>query len=233
MKKMFKMSMLAGVMAVMCMLAACGGGGNADAAYVGKWVSVAGEAMGLTLTGDDISGFALELKEGGKAVLTVEGESDNVKWKNEGNTITITASGTDMTATVENNTMVFNNMLNMGMDLTFAKEGTEAANSENYLPEAEKNMIGTWQSDSVTDVLGDPVDAYAPDALQLTFSGDHTMNITLDGETVSGKKWSLLGDDWGSVDDESVNMNWDIEADGIDVNYTIDDEYYVFHCVKK
>lgn len=232
MKKLFRLSMFAGLMLSICMLTACGGG-NADSAYVGKWVSVAGEAMGVTLTGDDISGFAFDLQDGGKAVFTVEGESENVKWKTEGNVITITENGIEMTGTLENDTMVFENKLDMGVDLTFAKEGTDAAKPENYLPEAEKNMIGTWQSENVTDVLGDPVDTYASDALKLEFSGDHTMNITLDGETVSGKKWSLLGDDWGNVDDESVNMNWDINEEGIDVNYTIDGEYYVFHCVKK
>lgn len=232
MKKLLRISMFAGLISAMCMLSACGGE-NVDKAYVGKWVSVAGETMGVTLTGDDISGFALDLQDGGKAVLTVDGDSNNVKWKNEGNVVTITANGTDMTATVENNTMVFENMLDMGLDLTFAKEGTDAVKPENYLPEAEKNMIGMWLSNNVTDILGDPVDAYSPDALKLEFSGDHTMNITLDGETVSDKSWSMLGDDWGSVDDESIDMNWDVNDDGIDVNYTIDDEYYVFHCVKK
>lgn len=232
MKRISKLLVLVCFAMTMCMLSACGGG-NADEAYVGKWVSVAGEAMGLTLTGEDISGFALELKSGGKAVLTVEGDSDNVKWKNEGNVITISANGTDMTGTAENDTIVFDDMLDMGLKLTFAKEGTDAANPEKYLPEADKNMVGEWQSDDVTDVLGDPVDVYAPDALKLEFSGDHTMSVTLDGETVSDLNWSLLGDDWGTVDDESINMNWDIGEDGIDVNYTIDDKYYVFHCVKK
>lgn len=233
MKKFVRLSMFVGLILTMCLMLSACAGGNADEAYVGKWVSVAGEAMGVTLTGDDISGFGLDLQSGGKAVLTVDGDSENVKWKNEGAVVTITVNGTDMTATVQNDTMVFDNMLDMGLKLTFAKEGTDAAKSENYLPEADKNMVGTWQSDNVTDVLDDPVDTYAPDALKLEFAADHTMNITLDGETVSGKSWSLLGDDWGTVDDESVNMNWDITEDGISVNYTIDDEYYVFHCVKK
>lgn len=223
--------MFAGLIVAMCMLSACGG--NSKSEYVGKWISVLGEAYDVRLTGEYISGFALDLQDGGNAVLTVEGDSENVKWKNEGNVITITAEGVDMTATVQNDTMVFDNMLDMGLKLTFAKEGTEAANPENYLSEADKSMIGTWQSESVTDVLDDPVDTYAPDSLKLEFSGDHTMNITLDGENISDTNWSLLGDDWGTVDDESINMNWDITEDGIDVNYTIDDEYYVFHCVKK
>lgn len=226
------MKKLLGLIFAMFMLVACSSE-NADEKYVGKWISVAGEAYGVTLTGEEISGFGLNLQNGGNAVLTVDGDSANVKWKNEGDVITVTANGTDMTATVKNDTMVFDNMLDMGLKLTFAKEGTDAANPENYLSEAEKNMIGTWQSDSVSDILGDPIDTYSPDALKLEFYGDHKMNITLDGETVSDKKWSLLGDDWGSADDESVNINWEIEDDGISVNYIVDNEYYVFHCVKK
>lgn len=231
MKKFFRLSMLAGLILAMCMLASCGE--NADEAYVGKWIPVAGEAYGVTLTGDDISGFELELKSGGKAVFTVDGESENVKWKSDGDVVTLTVSGTDMTATVKDNAMVFENMMETELKLTFAKEGTDATNPENYFTEAEKNMIGKWQSDKLTNVLGDPIDTYAPDALELEFLVDHTMNITLDGETISGKTWSLL-DDWGSVYyDESVDLNWDIEEDGISVKYIINDEYFVFHCVKK
>lgn len=230
MEKFSRLLAFISIALTVCVLSSCTGGANADKAYVGKWVSVTGEAMGITLTGEDIGGFALDLQEGGKAVLTVDGESESVKWQNEEEILTVSANGTDMTGTVKGDTIVFDDMLNMGLKLTFAKEGTDAAKPENYLPEADKGMLGTWQSNRVTDILGDDVDAYAADALKLEFTAEHTVNIALNGEETNGKKWSLIGDDWGSVDD--VNMNWDITQDGIDVNYTIDDEYYVFHCVK-
>lgn len=44
------------------MLAACGGNGRADEKYCGKWISVAGEALGMTLSGEDIEGSVLSLK---------------------------------------------------------------------------------------------------------------------------------------------------------------------------
>lgn len=230
MKKFLRLSMFVGLLLAVCMLSACGG--NSDGKYVGKWISVSGEAYGVTLTGEDISGFGLELKDKGKAVLTVDGESEDVKWKNDGNTITITASGTDMKGIAENDTIVFDNMLDMGLKLTFAKEGSKAAQPENYLPEADKNMLGEWKSESVTDILGDPVDTYAAEALKLEFADDHTMDIYLDGESYLDKRWSLL-DDWGSTYDEGIDLTWDITEDGIEVSYEIDGEYYIFHCVKQ
>lgn len=230
MKKFLRLSMFVGLVLAICMLSACGG--KSDEKYVGKWISVTGEAYGVTLTGEDVNGFGLELKEKGKGVLTVDGESEDVKWENDGNKITITAEGTDMNAVVENDTMVFDDMLGMGLKLTFAREGSEAAKPENYLPEADKDMIGEWKSDNVTDILGDPVDTYAADALKLEFANDHTMNIYLDGESYLGKRWSLL-DDWGSTYDEGIDLTWDITEDGIEVSYEIDDDYYIFHCVKQ
>lgn len=234
MKKFLRLLMFVGLIVAMCMLSACGGKSNdkSDDKYLGKWIPVTGEAYGVTLTGEDVSGFGLELKEKGKAVLTVEGENEDVEWKRDGDAITITANGTDMNAVAENDTLVFDNMLDMGVKLTFAKEGSDSAKPENYLPEADKNMIGEWESDGVTDILGDPDDTYAADALKLEFANDHTMNIYLDGESYLGKRWSLL-DNWGSTYDEGIDLTWDITEDGIEVSYEKDGKYYVFHCVKK
>jgi len=212
-------------------LVACGGGGRADDAYVGKWISVAGTAMGITLTGEDIEGFSLDLEAGGKGTMSIDGDAAKIKWTNDDTTLTLSVSGEDFVGSVDNDTLVFVNLMNLGMDLTFAKEGTDAANPENFLPETEKKMIGTWTSYQVTDVLGDDASGeVAPDALKMTFKGDKTVDIEFNGESITGQKWSML-DTWGSLDDSEHDFSWDLLGEEIEVTYN-GAEYWVFTCKK-
>ncbi|MBM6809203.1 hypothetical protein [Faecalicoccus pleomorphus] len=231
MKKIYNYLFLIGLMCTALFLSGCGSSSNADSEYEGKYVSVSGESMGITLTGDDISGFSLELKSGGKGTMTIYEDSESITWENDDKNLKITLSGTDIEGTIGEDTITFENMLDMGMDLTFAKEGTEAAKPENNLPEQDKNMIGVWQSTSVTDVLGDPIEGMSGDELKMEFAADHTVNITFKGEDLGSHKWSLLGD-WGSLDDD-LSISWDIYEDGIEVDYSTDQDYYIFYCTKQ
>ena len=207
MKKYLSFVCLIGVLCAVLMLAACGGSGNAGSEYEGKYISVAGESMGITLTGEDISGFALELKSGGKGTMTVDGDSDSITWTNDGEKITVNLDGVEMVGTIGKDTLIFDNVLNMGLKLTFAKEGSEAAKPENNLPENDKKLIGTWQSNTVTDVLGDPVEGLSGDELKMEFAADHTVKVAFDGNDLGSHKWSLLGD-WGSIEGEGLSISW-------------------------
>ena len=230
MKKVF-LIVLVGIMVLS--LAACGGGGRADEAYVGNWVSVAGTALGYTLTGDDISGFALALEDGGKGAITIEGEETNIKWTNDDTNLTVTLQGEELVGVIGEDTLVFTNLLNTGMDLTFAKEGTDAAKPENALPDNEKAVIGTWVSNKVTDVLEeDASGAVAPDAMKLTFKSDHTADIEFNGKTYSNQKWSML-DTFGFLDDGGeLDLTWDTEGEELKVTYN-GEEYWIFTCAKQ
>ena len=76
MKKLFSLIL---ALLLLITLGACGKlGGRADDALVGKYVTVSGTAMGVTLSGDDMAGFKLELMNGGKAKLNVEGTTAEV-----------------------------------------------------------------------------------------------------------------------------------------------------------
>ena len=233
MKKSLKSLGIISMVLIMCVLTACGSTGRADEKYIGKWISVSGEALGMTLSGEDIQGFSIDLKSGGKADLTVEGESQGVKWTNDDTSITIKAGSTEIAGTFGEDTIVFDDMLGMGMKITFAKEGTEAAKPGNNMPEADKKMIGTWQSHTVTDVLGEPIEGMDGNMLKMVFSPDYTVQVYMDGEDCGITKWSLFGDNWGSVDDENVELSWDIAGDSIHVNYTNDDDYLTFICTKQ
>lgn len=111
-------------------LAGCGGGGELTG-HEGKYVSVAGEAMGITLTGEDIEGWSIELKAGGKGSMEVNGTSAGIKWSLEGETITIKVQGEEITGTIANDVITVDDVLGSGMKLTFAKEGSEAASDAN------------------------------------------------------------------------------------------------------
>ena len=86
----------------------CGGSsGRADEALVGKYFAVTGTAMGMTLSGDDMAGFTLELKSDGKATLIVEDASAEGKWVNDDTTLTITVDKTDMVGKLGKDTITF------------------------------------------------------------------------------------------------------------------------------
>ncbi|MDL2294506.1 DUF5640 domain-containing protein [Ruminococcaceae bacterium OttesenSCG-928-D13] len=105
-------------------LAACGGG-KSDDPNVGNWNAVSATMLGIEMEVDDLfeSGVTLEIKANGKFTLNVDGEKGSGKWEYAGSTIKMTASGVEMTGTIENGTLTLNNLLDMGMDITFEKEG--------------------------------------------------------------------------------------------------------------
>lgn len=221
-------------------LTACGGGGGggggeeaSDDPCVGTWISVAGSMMGMTLTGDDISGFEFVLESNGDATLNVDGDSGKGDWSSDGSNVTITVEGTDMVGVLgeDGDTIVFENMMDMGMELTFAREGSAAADPSLYIPEEEKAMIGLWTSNAVTDILGDPVSNMAADALVMDFKADKTVQVTFNGQDLGVFEWSNFGT-WGSLDSGNEDISWDILDTGLEVTYVIDGEYYIFTCSK-
>jgi len=200
----------------------------------GAYIPVVGEMFGVALVGEELEGFSLELQKGGKGKMAVDGSSANAKWKDNGDgTLTVTVEGKDMTASIGEDCLVFDDLLEMGLKLTFAKEGTPAADPALYLPESDKKLIGDWQSVSVVDIIGDPVDSseMTADALQMSFKGDHTLDGVIAGEEFKGYKWSNMGD-YGSVDEEDQNISWKPKDDGLEVDFKYKDEFYTFFCLQ-
>ncbi len=234
MKKMKKLVgiLLTGILAVS--LSACGGSSvRADSEYEGTYISVAGEAMGMVLTGDDVSGFSLDLQANGKGTMTVDEDSSSMKWQNDDTTLTITVEGEDMVAELGEDILIFDDMLGMGMKVTFAKEGTDAANPDNYLPEEEKNMIGTWASSSVADVLGNDASADVdPAAVTIEFFSDHTAKATFNGTDLGESTWTLFSES-GYFDDDYLLTKWSMAEDAIEVTYSDEDHYWNFICTKQ
>ena len=178
-------------------LSACGSSGRADEALVGKYLAVTGTAMGMTLSGDDMAGFTLELKSGGKVTMSIDGTSADGKWVNDDKTITLTIENTDMVGKFDKDTIIFEGilkeMIGTSMDLKFAKEGTDAAKPENFLPEEERALLGDWVGASVVDALDKDISGeISPDSMKATLSADHTCTITYKGEEIAKPKWSYF-----------------------------------------
>lgn len=235
MKRMTKrLSLFMAAALVLSMLAGCGGSGvRADEEYQGKYVAVTGEMLGYALSGDEMAGFDLELLEKGKVNVTIDGEGYNAKWSNDDTNIILDVDGVEMKGEIGTDTIKFADMLGMGVDITFAKEGTDAANPENYLPEEEKKCLGVWKSYQVTDSLGDDASGeVAADALELEFKGDKSAVFTYKGNEIGTFPWSMWSG-FGSFEDEKVSSTWEFVDDEIEFTYTENDDYYIFTCAKQ
>ena len=118
------------VMLTAVILAGCGGGNTerADDALVGKYNSVAAEALGITMVGEEAGGFGIDLQSGGKGQMTLDdGTTSSLKWKNDDTTITLTIEKTDVTGElIGTDAFKIADMLGQGADITFAKEGSAA-----------------------------------------------------------------------------------------------------------
>ncbi|MEG0157157.1 MAG: hypothetical protein RR661_05860, partial [Anaerovoracaceae bacterium] len=72
------------------------------------------------IMGDDMR---MELKGGGKMTMDVSGQSGSGKWSVEGDQFTLDVDGVTSTGTITETTLVFEDMLGMGVKFTFEKEG--------------------------------------------------------------------------------------------------------------
>ena len=118
---MKKLAAILLVLALVLALAACGEPDPNLGTYKGTTVEMEGFTLPITEAWE--KGFDIELKSGGWATLTIDGEDINVKWALNGETITITASDGEFTGTLIDGTIVLKNLLDRGMDATFVKEG--------------------------------------------------------------------------------------------------------------
>ena len=222
---------------ILCLsITACSGSsGKVDEALVGKYVCVTGTMLGVTMSGDEVSDFSLDLQSDGKATMEISGESHNLKWSSDDSTLTLKIDGEKITGELGEDTVTFKDFLKeqlgTSMDLTFAKEGTDAAKPENYLPEEEKALIGDWVSVSVTDVLGnDASEEVDPTALAATFDGEHSATISFMGEDIGSFEWSVLSESiifTGDFDGDLV-MSGDYKDGVLLLNYSAGDDYFIF-----
>lgn len=224
-------------MALCLSMVACGGssGKKVDKDLLGNYIAMTVSSSGITLSGEDVSDFTFELKDDGKAVLDVMGESMDGKWSSDDSTLTLTVDDVDMVGDIEGDTITFEDFLKeqvgSSMEVTFAKEGTDAADPEKYLPEDEKALLGDWVGVSVTDVLSEDASGeISPDAMKATLNGDHTAEISYEDEDMEDVKWSLVSEAVvfsGDFDDD-VSIYGEYKDGEFIITYSGKDDYYNF-----
>ena len=91
------------VLAMLLALAACG---EPDP-NAGVYVATTAEMSGISLDVNSFyeGGLSIELKNGGSAVMTMDGQDYRLKWELDGDAITIIASDTTFSGTLVGDTM--------------------------------------------------------------------------------------------------------------------------------
>ena len=120
-------------------LAACGGGEPDPNA--GKYQGISAKALGLTMDMSEVypGETWVELKSGGKGTVMLDGDDFPMKWTLDGEAITITIDGVDSVGRLADGVITVD-LMDMGVEMTFLKEGAEMP-----APEVTYNDAGYWE----------------------------------------------------------------------------------------
>ena len=125
--------------AMLLSLAACGGGEPDPNA--GKYQGISAKAFGLTMDMSEVypGETWVELKSGGKGTVMLDGDDFPMKWTLDGEAITITIDGVDSVGRLADGVITVD-LMDMGVEMTFLKEGAEMP-----APEVTYNDAGYWE----------------------------------------------------------------------------------------
>ena len=143
-----------------------------------------------------------------------------------------------MVGTIGEDNISFDDMLGMGVKVIFAKDGTDAMDPALYLTAEESAVVGEWVAESVEELLGDGPQTSMDgvdninDALRLNIKADRNVTVIYKGEEIGTFPWSVaLG--YCTIESDNPSLSVMINDDGtLDVDYSDDEDYYTFHCVK-
>lgn len=125
MKRVFNKLCAAALSLIMLVsLAACGGGGEQTDPNAGIYTAVYGEMLGIEVEASEIfeDGFTIELRDNGKCVMKIDGESAKGKWTLDGTDFTIKGGGLDSSGWLEDGALYLENVMDMGVSLLFYSE---------------------------------------------------------------------------------------------------------------
>ena len=125
--------------AMLLSLAACGGGEPDPNA--GKYQGISAKALGITMAMSEVypGETWVELKSGGKGNIMLDGDEYPMKWTLDGEAITITIDGVDSVGKLSDGVITVD-LMDMGVEMTFLKEGAEMPASE-----ATYHDAGYWE----------------------------------------------------------------------------------------
>ena len=92
---------------------------------LGVYNATTAEMYGMEMDVTDVweGGVSIELKAKDKCVFTIDGEQYNIKWTLDGSDIRIKGKGLNCDGTLNQGTLVLEDVMGMGVNLTFQKEG--------------------------------------------------------------------------------------------------------------
>lgn len=202
MEKMTKITALLLTVALLLGLAACGVP-TYDESLLGVYTCYAVELMGYNMVADEVlsATSTLELKQGGKGNMSVEGESASIKYTLEGENITVEIEGETAKGTLKEGVI---DIEIMEMHMFFIQEGKE-------IPVTTPPEVGYY------DFFSANIDGEAFTAEELAELGVEAGFASL----------QLNEDGTGALilDGEAENFNWadgKLTADGESVDYTLD-----------
>ena len=190
-------AVLAVILAIVLIAALAGKGGktpaNADP-NLGVYNAATAEMWGMEMDVSDIweKGFSIELKDKGKCTIEVDGAKSNGKWTLENGIFRVNGGGVDCDGTLANGVMTLENVLDMGVTLTFEKEGgytasNGGAGAADGGSDIQKQWNGTWYgamyvSEATGDFSGIPSDFYdVYMVVDVDAEGRGTFAVYLDG----------------------------------------------------
>ncbi len=200
-------------------LCACGGP-QYDESLMGVYTCYAVEMLGIEMKADEVLSqtSTLELKQGGKGKMNIEGTSGSVKYTLDGETITVDIDGETATGTLKDGVL---HIEIMNMNMYFIQEGKEVpevvAPEVGYFTFESMEMDGeTLTKDDMRAVGGDP------DSFFLIINEDGTGTLAVAGEDAQQLTWK---DGTFSMGDETVPYTIDgdtltLEEDGTKMIFT-------------
>ncbi len=202
----------------------------------GTWTAVLAEMGGIQLTGDSLQQsmgeFTIVLRADGTGEATADDETGSVSWERSDDSIQLTVDGERIDGQLGDNCFTVSDLLQSGMKVVFAKEGTDAADPVRYMDELSQALIGDWAAETVQTSDGTQQDGGA-DALRLTIYSDHTARLVYMGEDKGSFGW-LVANGTAVLDTDDPNVRMKILEDGrLEATYASGQDVYTIRCVKQ
>lgn len=214
MKKAGKlMALLTAALMVVGMLAGCG---KPDPdPNSGVYEAVTGQMMGMTVSVEEVyeNGVSFDLQDGGKCVANLDGETFKIKWSTEGNKVHIEGQGVDLNGTISGGDMTLENMMDMGLDMTFHCDKllhSDAGNGDSGDKNAASGSVLKRLRDAKKgkDVYGGSAATVSADTSNEEMPFENEQNTEqADGNTdIEGDAESILNPDYKSVTGDTYEI---------------------------
>lgn len=156
------------IIAAVVILLVKGGGGKSNDPNLGVYNAVSAEMWGVEMPVEDLyaGGFSIELKSGGKCTIIADGTKGSGKWDLDGADFELEGAGLDCEGTLSNGVMTLEDMLDMGLNMTFVLEG-------HSLPVATSTPSKNVENTAAPSTSKEPSSGTSDSAIQSYWNGEY------------------------------------------------------------